>query len=582
MGTKIDRSNNTNSFIKVKKNGTLNIGRLSPEDREEFKKILAELAVEFKKTVVETDQHVVIPQVTAIVQSITEKAAAEICHRQSLEHDGLNHELSSLKVTLNDLREQCNKVFAKVVQNFDGVQNSLAALQELNDRLQLDTRKTLVCCEEILMQIRWGNEHIKELSTLVKKNSKGIAKIGDKVEAIDDKFETLKEIVLSFLQTAEIQHEEYQSARTVMEQRYKELSSPSPGLYAQTIADMHEWLQELSGKSVEEIEKSIDEKSSELSQKYNEADEKLNAIKKLVADYGEAQKEGQKKLEEQLSLKAGEILQREAELYGLALDTNATVHDTNAKVDDIAATLYMILEEIRKSSWPDSRKAESTEQVQRLMDENADRVANLQVQIFELAEKLKIEKSSGADRDERACPWCGYYDNRKIIGDECVCGICGHRFPVKDVDPNMRYRWFTPEQEQEMISRWKENHTAVLEKVSENKYRMKIPSRAVGDDKILIIPSEFTYPQDAEDKTITRIDFCQPNTDDEEGRKQLLNVKKLFLEGGIKIGEFHDVVPFSEIKGLEKVMTMKWDVKGFKEAADNTLEKIKGRVANDA
>ena len=201
---------------------------------------------------------------SAVISSM-ENIAAKIANERCL-HDNNVKGIEDIAVSLNEMKQHEEEVFGdiqKILKDQSGTDNRVAALQELNERLQLDTCKTLVCCEEILTQIRWGNEHIEELATLVKENSKGIAKIGDKVEAIDDKVETLKEIVLSFLRFAEKQHEEYQFARAVMKQRYKELSSPSPGLDAQTIADMHEWLQELSGKSVEEIEKSIKEKNDD-------------------------------------------------------------------------------------------------------------------------------------------------------------------------------------------------------------------------------------------------------------------------------------------------------------------------------
>lgn len=535
------------------------------------------------------------PTLKSIIGSEIGRMLSEIQKDNLLAHGQIHEQVGDLiKILEERISQNDSNAITAVKEILNKTEANVAAeLQELNEHLQLDTRKTLVCCEEILTQIRWGNEHIEELATLVKENSKGIATIGDKVEA-------LKEIVLSFLRFAEKQHEEYQSARAVMKQRYEKLSSP--GLDAQTITDMHEWLQELSGKSVEEIKKSIDEKSSELTQKIGEISGQLGEIEVLVKKYGQAQKDGQERLEEQLSQKAGEILQREAKLYGLALDIKGGIEAVQRQIDNCMEQLADIKREIR-NLVDEKAKLEQTgadpEKVdlkQKKIDGLAKEVDRLSLTIDTLLETIAILQSNGKQEfHKEICPFCQVEERRPAVGTQCECLVCGNIFTIDEpIDPNMsgisdervqkdamqlveRHRREKRSKNKYDGEDWRTRHTVELERVSgdQNKflYRMKWPLHAC-EDGILIIPSK-----DNAGEKITTIDFCQPNTDDEEGRERLSKVKKLFLSAGIKIGRFNDVPPFSEISELDKVMTQT-DI-GFTENEEQR-KKIKGAVANDA
>ena len=200
----------------------------------------------------------------------------------------------------------------------------------------------------------------------------------------------------------------------------------------------------------------------------------------------------------------------------------------------------------------------------------------LRTQLNETLHELEIATSTGEMSPILPCRYCGTKAERKIIGGECVCTVCGHRYHL---DPNISE--FTDKQietdiqrvqyhsamdkENERVVAWKKLHTAELEEVSpgvhSGLYRMKLDKYTVSRNGVLIIPNKTWDLKDEDKPNITEIAFCQPNTYDKEGLEQLSRVRTLFLSEGIKVTEYGGEKPFSQIKGLEKIM--KWDGDGY-------------------
>ena len=109
-----------------------------------------------------------------------------------------------------------------------------------------------------------------------------------------------------------------------------------------------------------------------------------------------------------------------------------------------------------------------------------------------------------------------------------------------------------------------------------NLYRMKLNKDTVSGMGVLIIPDK-TF----DNKKVSKIAFCQPNTDDKNSQERLSRVETLFFESGLEkelSNKFDKKYPFSEITGLRRVMC--WNSKkNCYEENNKILLKIKGEAA---
>ncbi len=187
----------------------------------------------------------------------------------------------------------------------------------------------------------------------------------------------------------------------------------------------------------------------------------------------------------------------------------------------------------------------------------------------ELEEKNKILESNGT-KATFPCPYCGYYEERKVLDGECRCSICGHGF--KNIDPT---------EDKAKYNDWKEKHKAKLKRVSKEPlpplYRMKLEKYAVSDKGVLIIPNKTCE----EKEVVTTIAFCKPNIGDELSIERLTHVKTLVLSEGVQIdikNPYEGKIPFSDLMKLENVLIWDANNKGYKKD-EEILKQIKGEQA---
>ncbi len=566
-------------FLRNLKGGTINLSQL-PNEWKEYVDEKFRAQGELLTSLPEDVRQIVYSAVVSGMENVATKIAHERCL-----HDKNIDRVEDIAVSLDEMKQHEEEIFDNILNILNKGQletnKRIAALQELNEQLQFNTRKAMVYYEEILAEIRLGKERIDEIIILEEGNS--IA-IGDIKEDIKDLKTNLENIIFRFIQLSEKRHEEYQSARALIDKEFGKISSL--GLDGHTISEMRGWLQGLSKKNKSDIEKSIKQQGDNLSKELLFINENLKDIASSLNSLGRGQEltDGEIK---RLSQKAEEILQREVKLYGLALDTNQTTHQTYEKTQEIFDYLKDILvpvadlEEIWRKVLQNTNGPEEEKYKQKLNE----KICKLQQSAKAMELQLQIAAQEGGAVEE-ACPYCGYVELRGIVGDKCQCDCCGKTFNRKDV--NLKE-----------VDEWRQRHTAKLENVycikeedsSKTHYfcRMKLDQNTVSHKGVLIIPSippETTVPETTAPKvwfgdklTLSdgkvKIAFCKPNIDDEVGLERMRRIKTLILPSNIFLTKFNDAFPFSEgIDDLE--MVLRFDEKEKKCTLDKeTLKQIK-------
>ena len=357
--------------------------------------------------------------IDSVLVSKVAKIVAEAYHTHCLRDAS---EKEELEVTLRDIQNKAGSITTEiqaVIKECNGtkekVDELVRRLNSLNEEIKAELRNILDLCKKILSEIRFANERIGKLTTLAKENKAAIA--------------DLKEIVLSYIRLAEQHHEESQRILDSQNER-----SSSPGLDEQTILAMRVWFDKISHDitersiSAEEIIGSIENQKQILKDEFEEVRKSLDGIGDLVKQYGRTSGKQLEELKKQLSQKAQETLQRQAELYSLALDTNQVVHE-----------LLRLIQQKQREKGAQKANLEKTgadpEKVKRLQKE----IAGQSLMIDTLSETIAILQNNGKQEfHNEVCPFCHVEERRPAVGTQCECLVCGNIFTIgKPIDPNM-------------------------------------------------------------------------------------------------------------------------------------------------
>lgn len=497
---------------------------------EELNKWFAELKeqinidnVHLQKTIEKTIDNVLVSKVAKIVA----ETYKDHCNNNPPDKK-LVLSLIEIQTQATNITQDIQTIFAEQRETSIAVKEVKGRLQKIQERLTAEIEDLCGLCENILF---WS----RETHNLCKTQLTSICTSQENMEKYINTIFSEGGIFAQYMQLAEIRHKELMSA---LSRTNKEESLLSPQLDLRDIATMFEWIKDIPSQMQNESATLEDVVSNHV----NELSCQIYKIKQII-DHIEDQ--------------GAEILKQTAESLAIAIDTNIRIKGTEPKLNEILKIL--------KNRDTYRAQVDSTSNEEDRI-KYAAKIEQVELQLQKKIRELEIERSNGQVTPNMPCLFCGYKAERKVIGGECVCSVCGHRFT--DISPDISN---VSDEQVKKGSDWKILHTAELEKVSEDigntLYRMRIGPYTVSSAGVLIIPS-----RDNTGKRISKVAFCQPNTDDKKGNEMLLKVRKLFLGDGVTLSEFNGRYPFAEIIGLESVM--KRDGDGFVEDQE-TLQKIK-------
>lgn len=447
--------------------------------------------------------------------------------------------ITELSFTVADLKSNSKKITDRISAILASNDNLKTEFKKLQDEVKSSITALCKLCEDILYSVRLAYKQCKDNNIEIN---------------------AVKELISNYIKAAELSNERILAAIQTLTDNQEEKILPTH-LAINKIAEMFAVIKEISEK-----QKAGEAVGDVIS---GSVDEVNNRCKQIQCDIDEI-----RACTDNGNKKADEILR-------LARNVDEGVKEANNKLDEVQQQLQEANDKLNKLSTEYQAVANcqakmdsaiSSDEREKLECE----FEKLRTQLNETLHELEIATSTGEMSPILPCRYCGTKAERKIIGGECVCTVCGHRYHL---DPNISE--FTDKQietdiqrvqyhsamdkENERVVAWKKLHTAELEEVSpgvhSGLYRMKLDKYTVSSNGVLIIPNK-TWDLKDEDKTnITEIAFCQPNTYDKEGLEQLSRVRTLFLSEGIKVTEYGGEKPFSQIKGLEKIM--KWDGDGY-------------------
>ncbi len=527
---------------KATKGGTVNqvvgdvINGIPSEDLEKwFNELKGQIHIDNAKLQSSIEKSIEIVLVSKVAKIVVEIYKA---------HCEINSPYESLVLSLNQIKGKANNITDDIQQIITDLKDTKTAkneikskLNESKEQINAEIKSLSRMCEDILYNVRLAYEQCKD----------------NKIE-----IEAVKGLISNYIKVAELSNKRLLDAIQALSNDEQQKILPSH-LAMDKIAEMFAVIQEIIKK----------EESGgilcQIVEQYN-----ANIISQYTA------------IKSDIAILQGteqQSLNKSIEILQLTKAANEGVKEANNKLDILQQKLTEATGKLEQLSNEYQAVANCQTQIDSAI--SSDEREKLECEFEKLRKKLnetlhelEIATSSGEMSAILPCRYCDTKAGRKIIGGECVCTVCGHRYHL--VDPNISefsdkqietdiqevYNYCTSYKENEMGVAWKKLHIAELEEVSPDVYsglyRMRLGKYTVSSNGVLIIPNK-TW----DDKKITEIAFCQPNTNDKEGQERLLQVKTLFLSEGITVTEYDGEKPFTKtkFKGLEKVM--KWDGDGY-------------------
>lgn len=452
-----------------------------------------------------------------------------------------------------------------IVNEIECNENQLTVLEQ---KFNSEIRDLQGVCDEILLAVEGCYKTLGDQ--------------GEKIDDIGEKIDDIKELIQTYIKLAESRHLEVMSALYRKENNNRQDNLPH-GLDLSVIAKMFKSIKDIKAKMKEQISK--DDIKDIVSTEIGELN---SAIIKINENIGN------------INSKADDILQTANGCYELAINN----HDLLISLKNDNEKLFREVEGVRSKLDTFSSQLALAKDVEKRQSNNdnvvtlsKDEYNAMQTAVNELKNEVSGILSTGKSSN-KPCPFCGYKTERVVFNNECGCNICGHTFtetnPLikktnsqikQDLENEQNTNLLKKEKEEEKAGKnWREIHTVELENVSEGPkeglYRMKFSKFSVNSHGVLVIPPKYNYnytlyPQKGEqDKTIKKIAFCEPNTDDKDGKEQMKKVKTLILPQGVELEKFHEVYPFADMENLDRVLQFT-DEKET-ELRDDILKEIKG------
>lgn len=465
---------------------------------------------------------------------------------------------------IKNISENCN--------NLKDIKEANKQLKEYLSHIESEIKNLFRLCEDILYSVRLAYK-------LCSDNNVGIKANGELIKEV-------KEFITSYIRSAEIRYEQIYFAIQTSVQANKEQTGSVPSyLDMSVIAEMFGVIKKIKEK--QDAGEDIKEYISLTINDINAQNEQVLTDIKLLQENSRASID-----------KANEIIALGKDTNHVVKDTNDVVKKTDRGVEELNIKVEILTKEVEsyKKQYQVNSEIEGVQNTifdQNLqgkkLEEAQEKIKELQKQKEALDDEV-AKFSSNGEKSLSPCPNCFTKEARYVINGYCECSICGHCF--ENISPNI-YNKIDEEIEKDLEpwkkdDQWRKDHHALLEQVSENiggkkfnLYRMKLDKNTVSNAGALIIPFE-TYDK----KPVSKIAFCQPNTDDKAGQERLSKVKTLIFEAGLEkelCDGFDGKYPFSinGIPNLTKVM--KWDKTTFGYIEDlETLGRLKSEGKTNA